>query len=86
MVDEKKKKNGVVLYVSYSYFKNTTDFEQIHGIARIDFAEGKREMFADGLDCSAIRSALQATSSILSQRVPMIIIIKSSLLAITGGI
>ena len=54
VVDETASKNGVVLYVSYSYLKNTTDFEQVHGIARIDFAEGKREMFADGLDCSAI--------------------------------
>ena len=54
VVDEAASKNGVVLYVSYSYFKNTTDFEQVHGIARIDFAEGQREMFADGLACSAI--------------------------------
>ncbi|MBE6697659.1 MAG: hypothetical protein E7581_03960 [Ruminococcaceae bacterium] len=54
VVDEAASKNGIVLYVSYSYLKNITDFDQVHGIARIDFAEGKREMFADGLDCSAI--------------------------------
>ena len=54
VVDEAASKNGVMLYVSYSYFKDTTDFEQVHGIARIDFAKGKRDMFANGLDCAAI--------------------------------
>ena len=54
VVDEAVSKSGVVLYVSYSYLKNTTDFDQVHGIARIDFANGKRDMFADGLACAAI--------------------------------
>ena len=54
VVDEAASKNGIALYVSYSYLKNLTDFDQVHGIARIDFAEGNREMFANGLDCSAI--------------------------------
>ena len=54
VVDEAASKNGVMLYVFYSYFKDTTDFEQVHGIARIDFAKGNREMFANDLDCSAI--------------------------------
>ncbi|MBO5274475.1 MAG: DUF5050 domain-containing protein [Clostridia bacterium] len=54
VVDEASSKNGVVLYVSCCYRKSITDFDQVHGIARIDIAEGKREMFANGLACSAI--------------------------------
>lgn len=54
VIDEDASENGIVMYVSYNYLEDTTNFNVIQGIMKIEASKNKKSQVIHNTDCEAI--------------------------------